>query len=337
MAKTKNVLETLPNYGFTSSLNTSGACRKAMGSFQYLKLLEGYEGRIFDEDVAIEMYVEIISSRISVPIHDVFKAYRKNKSMFYTNEEIYARLVEMYGSDVDKAVFERVGSYFIGHNNLGLSIVKNGKTMRLTKTGRMIVDSLRADEEQTKAICKGVLLNAMCKYPQNAFDAKKLKRKVANNKVVFPFMLSVLQKVGYISKVDIPILSAWPTSNADACAKVILERRDKGYTVSGNIMFMINLIDMNSDSVFKFEETKREESEKNIIEAFTRNWFDFYETTNLVKVIGKGDSIKIILNEEEEELIKYVIHQYSNSALNYNSYTEQFNALQVLDSYFFEK
>ena len=341
MAKLKNNVAPVGEYGFASSLNTSGLCRKAMGSYEYLKLLENFEGRIYDETIALEMYIMIISSRISVPDNAVFKEYKADINGIYSNEDIYNLLLRIYETDkgVKKNAINRVKSYFIGHNRLGFCVVERGKVLKLTKTGRMIVNSLKEDNDSSLVTRRGVLLNALVKYPQNAFDFdNKQRRKMENKKVLLPFILAVLKQVDYISTRDIPIISGWYNSNVDACAKVILERRkEETYSKSSSILFIMDLADMDSNSVFKFTKTKREESEKNIIDAFTRNWYDFFENTGLVKVEKERKSVRLYLNKAEIPLIDYVIANYLEKASEYQSYEEQIDNLLELDSYFFNK
>ena len=146
-------MEDIVGNSFVRTFGSSGKCRSASGSFEYLIVLSDYEGRIYTKELGLEMYIDIIYRGISIPQSVGFKKFKENKSL-YSKEDIYDLLIEKLGSleAVYKEANKRVKTYYVGLMSFCFCTVLSNKPITLTQTGRLIVDCLKENSDRSKKV-----------------------------------------------------------------------------------------------------------------------------------------------------------------------------------------
>ena len=327
-------MEDIVGNSFVRTFGSSGKCRSASGSFEYLIVLSDYEGRIYTKELGLEMYIDIIYRGISIPQSVGFKKFKENKSL-YSKEDIYDLLIEKLGSleAVYKEANKRVKTYYVGLMSFCFCTVLSNKPITLTQTGRLIVDCLKENSDRSKKVISCILTTVLCKMQQNCFNnVSPYKRKMGNKKSPFPFLLALLKEVEYIGGTDYIVLSGWHNSNVKACAGVINEIRSLGIENKSKVVpYVMDICDIKQDKVYKYSNTESDNTEDNIIKVFTDNLNNFYIETGLVKLSNDG---YLYLNYNEMETIDYIIDTYLNVP-SYSSYEEQVKSLLEIDKKFY--
>lgn len=326
---------------YISLLCSSGENRKVFGSLGYLPYLNKYEGCKWMDEIRKKLLYDLVKTKkFKTSCVSEFKNIPGDIPFDIVKEKID-------GAFTTTQVNQRVNGFMSTIKRFGLCDLENNEVIRFSNVGKKLLElynkfisenTSEEDKENARINIIKYLRNTMAKVVQEEqyFIEKEREikgeikiREILNNKVIIPFLLGVMKKVGnVIGRRDIIIISLWPNNNLIACAEAILQlRKDKQqYTMDGCFQYMIDFIGIPEMRILK-KNTTREETINNIADAIMNNWANFLEEVYWVK----KENGHLVLNECEMDSINYVISKYLNFADCIESYEEYRELLGEID------
>lgn len=233
---------------------------------QFISILKNYEGKIIDDELALELEAEIISQKIFEPTEKTLGTYIKqsdNKFSFLADDqskEAPKKVKQIFkewqsgdpGSvDLGKIIYllkntttfhkergwkggweSRIHTQFNFLNELGLVKVIKNKKIAFSDNANLMIHEYKnghpKSEEYDESYEQSAFLNAFSKYQiNNPFRSNTIKVNF------FPLVLNVIKYVDEkydrhgISRQDLPFIIAWGNNNYKALGDYIMEFREK--------------------------------------------------------------------------------------------------------------
>lgn len=233
---------------------------------QFISILKNYEGKIIDNELALELEAEIISQKIFEPTEKTLGTYIKqsdNKFSFLADDqskEAPKKVKQIFkewqsgdpGSvDLGKIIYllkntttfhkergwkggweSRIHTQFNFLNELGLVKVIKNKKIAISDNANLMIHEYKnghpKSEEYDESYEQSAFLNAFSKYQiNNPFRSNTIKVNF------FPLVLNVIKYVDEkydrhgISRQDLPFIIAWGNNNYEALGDYIMEFREK--------------------------------------------------------------------------------------------------------------
>lgn len=244
---------------------------------QFISVLSKFEGKIIDDQVALELEGEIIRQKIFEPtkvtLGNYIKSYSSkfifsadDQSAFASEkvDQYYKEWVDSNPGEIelDKIIYllkntitahkekgwnggweSRIHTQFNFLNELGFVRVVKGEKVKISPNGKLMitayVNGLKKDDFFDECFEQSAFLNAFAKYQIN-----NPYRKNTIQVNFFPLVLNVIkyldekyQRPG-ISKQDLPFVITWENDDYQTLAEYIYEFRKKfGYNTSDQLVY----------------------------------------------------------------------------------------------------
>ena len=322
-------------------LCSSGENRKLFGLLGYLPYIYKSEGCKWTDDIRRKTLYELVRTK---KFNTSCVSEFKNTSGDIPFNVVKERIDSAFSRT---QVNQRVNGFMSAIKKLGLCELENNEIVKFSIVGKkllelynVMVDEQNSVEKRESARIDIIkfIRNNMAKVVQEEqyfvdkereIKGEKINREVFNNKVILPFLFSVMIRLGnIIGRRDIIIISMWPNNNVDACVETILQlRKDKQqYTMDGCFQYMIDFLGISEEDILK-KGTSRENTINNIADAIMNNWANYLEEVCWVK----KENNHLVLNECEMDSINYVISKYLNFADSIESFEEYRELLGEID------
>lgn len=323
------------------TLNTTGRNRKPIGSAEVFSVLADFRGLVLTEEVAKDIFYLMCSKRIFEP--KPIEKYKPELDIIPL-DEVY-EIMDAYYIEKPKYMspLERLKTLLIGHKKFGFCDFEKNQIIYISDIGMRLINSykryihVKSSEKEKKEAFKDILIiyrNALARIVQEemVFDNPNIQ----NNKVVLPFLFSVLKELHSLGGRDLIIVSMWPDNNVKACCNTILQLRQNKelYTEANCVEYMIKVLGIEREEFFNKEKTSESETISNVEKAWFDNWFKYL---TLVEWVEITEDRRVILNLNEIESIDYVISAYSDLCSKYSSSLEYEKSLRLFDEKLAEK
>ncbi|MCV3327746.1 AlwI family type II restriction endonuclease [Pediococcus ethanolidurans] len=243
---------------------------------KFISILVNYEGRVVDNQTALELEGEIIRQKIFEPTKATLGTYTKvnNKYHFIADDqsETAKKLVDAYYHEwadgdpgqvnLDKIVYllkntftshkesgwdagweSRIHTQFNFLNELGFVKVVKGEQIRISDNGKLMIKEYRdgkpISDHYDETYEQSAFLNAFAKYQiNNPYRSNTIKVNF------FPLVLNTIKYLDDtyarpgIAKQDLPFIIAWGSNEYKILAEYIHKFRDKfGYNTSDEFVY----------------------------------------------------------------------------------------------------
>ncbi len=290
----------------------------------FLGVLNGYNDKILDKELSEEIAGDIIGCGLYRPSKLSNAVKRKlAASKALTRREI-AKVLRDNPQNHKEAGFDkgwpsRFDTWFKISKELGFVFYRSGEKIRLSKAGKMLIDTKHPEFEQQS------FLNAFVKYQR-----KNPFRRELNDNVPLLLLLEVIAKLNNdkeyndtgISKNELPLLIYWKDGDAESLYQRIKKlRKDYGFSPSGEVV-----VDICQNEIMGGKDIIR--SPKSILSDYPDDFIRKMRLTGLVSLRGGGKFIDT--NKYEKNRIAYVLNEYSNYK-KYASAEEYFEYVSSVD------
>lgn len=244
---------------------------------QFLSILSNFEGKVIDDQVALELEGEIIRQKIFEPTKATLGTYKKEyNGKFYfeaddqspearkTVDAYYEQWLEgdIGAVPLDKIIYllkntitahkdrgwkggweSRIHTQFNFLNELGFARVVKGKEIKISENGKLMITEYengypRADTFD-ESYEQSAFLNAFSKYQiNNPYRSNTIEVNF------FPLVLNVIKYLDLkysrpgISKQDLPFIITWGNDDYEALAEIIYSfRQEFGFNTSDELVY----------------------------------------------------------------------------------------------------
>ena len=244
---------------------------------QFISILSNFEGKIIDDDIALELEAEIIRQKIFEPtkstlgtyikeyndkftfraddqtkeasfkVNIYFKEWNENNIGSISKEKIIYLLKNTITKHKEKkwkgGWESRIHTQFNFLNELGLVRVEKGKPIEISPNGKLMITEYKngypKSDNYDESYEQSAFLIAFSKY--------QINNPYRNNTVkvnFFPLVLNVIKyldkkyKKSGISKQDLPFIIAWGNNDHESLAEIIYQFRKRfGYNTSDELVY----------------------------------------------------------------------------------------------------
>lgn len=292
---------------------------------EFVESLLKYEGRVLTNDLIHIIIVDWIINKL-IRGDTALKAYPKLKEIYKSKDSTYnkeeAEFIYSYIEEntkghkeagFDKGWPSRFDTYMRLPMEFGFVYYRMNQPIEISETGKLIVEAnYYADLEKVETgeqVIKvsDVFLNALVKYQtNNPFRRNEIKN------APFVLFLQTVQKLkeGFswaksgIYRAEIPFVTCWPNTDADALAEYINDFRNTyGLKPSDETVYKRCLDLLDSDNQVRF---KMKQITKEGVDDFIRK----LRSTGVISLRGNGRLIDI--NKFEIDRVNYIISEYAN-------------------------
>ena len=319
------------------------------GRLKYmLYILNKFEGRILDDELATEICGETIRYGLYRPMKKLASVQQKwqtsDQGVFseelLTDQEVELMIRNNPQSHKEagfaKGWPSRFATIFDLTKELGLAWYKPGEPIVISSLAHHLLKSIEVDINEAENYVSYEVVQP--EYEQQVFlqaFAKSQRRnpfvRVLNDNVPLILLLQTIRKLNAdpaqngcgILRRELPLLIFWKNNNADALYRRIVElRREHRYDASDEV-----IIDICIDEIMEgcFKEFKP----KSIMDEYPDEFIRKMRMTGLFSLRGAGRFIDI--NRNENATVDYILQHYSS----YNHYTDEreyFDYMAELDA-----
>ena len=319
------------------------------GRLKYmLYILNQFEGRILDDELATEICGETIRYGLYRPMKKLASVQQKwqtsDQGVFseelLTDQEVELMIRNNPQSHKEagfaKGWPSRFATIFDLTKELGLAWYKPGEPIVISSLAHHLLKSIEVDVNEAENYVSYEVVQP--EYEQQVFlqaFAKSQRRnpfvRVLNDNVPLILLLQTIRKLNAdpaqngcgILRRELPLLIFWKNNNADALYRRIVElRREHRYDASDEV-----IIDICIDEIMEgcFKEFKP----KSIMDEYPDEFIRKMRMTGLFSLRGAGRFIDI--NRNENATVDYILQHYSS----YNHYTDEreyFDYMAELDA-----
>lgn len=319
------------------------------GRLKYmLYILNQFEGRILDDELATEICGETIRYGLYRPMKKLASVQQKWQTSdqgefseeLLTDQEVELMIRNNPQSHKEagfaKGWPSRFATIFDLTKELGLAWYKPGEPIVISSLAHHLLKSIEVDINEAENYVSYEVVQP--EYEQQVFlqaFAKSQRRnpfvRVLNDNVPLILLLQTIRKLNAdpaqngcgILRRELPLLIFWKNNDADALYRRIVElRREHRYDASDEV-----IIDICIDEIMEgcFKEFKP----KSIMDEYPDEFIRKMRMTGLFSLRGAGRFIDI--NRNENATVDYILQHYSS----YNHYTDEreyFDYMAELDA-----
>ena len=319
------------------------------GRLKYmLYILNQFEGRILDDELATEICGETIRYGLYRPMKKLASVQQKWQTSdqgefseeLLTDQEVELMIRNNPQSHKEagfaKGWPSRFATIFDLTKELGLAWYKPGEPIVISSLAHHLLKSIEVDINEAENYVSYEVVQP--EYEQQVFlqaFAKSQRRnpfvRVLNDNVPLILLLQTIRKLNAdpaqngcgILRRELPLLIFWKNNDADALYRRIVElRREHQYDASDEV-----IIDICIDEIMEgcFKEFKP----KSIMDEYPDEFIRKMRMTGLFSLRGAGRFIDI--NRNENATVDYILQHYSS----YNHYTDEreyFDYMAELDA-----
>ena len=319
------------------------------GRLKYmLYILNKFEGRILDDELATEICGETIRYGLYRPMKKLASVQQKwqTSDQGEFSEELLTDLeVELMIRNNPQSHKEagfakgwpsRFATIFDLTKELGLAWYKPGEPIVISSLAHHLLKSIEVDINEAENFVSYEVVHP--EYEQQVFlqaFAKSQRRnpfvRVLNDNVPLILLLQTIRKLNSdplqngcgILRRELPLLIFWKNSDADALYRKIVElRRKHRYDASDEVITSI-CIDEIMEGCFK------EFKPKSIMDEYPDEFIRKMRMTGLFSLRGAGRFIDI--NRNENATVDYILQHYSSYS-HYTDEREYFDYMAELDA-----
>lgn len=319
------------------------------GRLKYmLYILNKFEGRILDDELATEICGETIRYGLYRPMKKLASVQQKwqTSDQGEFSEELLTDLeVELMIRNNPQSHKEagfakgwpsRFATIFDLTKELGLAWYKPGEPIVISSLAHHLLKSIEVDINEAENFVSYEVVHP--EYEQQVFlqaFAKSQRRnpfvRVLNDNVPLILLLQTIRKLNSdplqngcgILRRELPLLIFWKNSDADALYRKIVElRRKHRYDASDEVITSI-CIDEIMEGCFK------EFKPKSIMDEYPDEFVRKMRMTGLFSLRGAGRFIDI--NRNEDATVDYILQHYSSYS-HYTDEREYFDYMAELDA-----
>ena len=313
-----------------------------------LYILNQFEGRILDDELATEICGETIRYGLYRPMKKLASVQQKWQTSdqgefseeLLTDQEVELMIRNNPQSHKEagfaKGWPSRFATIFDLTKELGLAWYKPGEPIVISSLAHHLLKSIEVDINEAENYVSYEVVQP--EYEQQVFlqaFAKSQRRnpfvRVLNDNVPLILLLQTIRKLNAdpaqngcgILRRELPLLIFWKNNDADALYRRIVElRREHQYDASDEV-----IIDICIDEIMEgcFKEFKP----KSIMDEYPDEFIRKMRMTGLFSLRGAGRFIDI--NRNENATVDYILQHYSS----YNHYTDEreyFDYMAELDA-----
>lgn len=319
------------------------------GRLKYmLYVLNRYEGRILDDDLATEICGETIRYGLYRPMKKLPSVQQKWKTSdqgefseeLLTDQEVEIMMRNNPQSHKEagfaKGWPSRFATIFDLTKELGLAWFTPGEPIVISTLAQHLLRSIQVDVNEADNFVSFEVIHP--EYEQQVFlqaFAKSQRRnpfvRVLNDNVPLILLLQTIRKLNEdpsqngcgILRRELPLLIFWRDNDADALYRRIIElRREHRYDASDEV-----IIDICIDEIM--EGSFKEFKPKSIMDEYPDEFIRKMRMTGLFSLRGAGRFIDI--NKNENATVDYVLEHYSSYS-HFANEREYFDYMAELDS-----
>lgn len=319
------------------------------GRLKYmLYILNQFEGRILDDELATEICGETIRYGLYRPMKKLASVQQKWQTSdqgefseeLLTDQEVEL-MIRNNPQSHKEAGFEkgwpsRFATIFDLTKELGLAWYKPGEPIVISSLAHHLLKSIEVDINEAENYVSYEVVQP--EYEQQVFlqaFAKSQRRnpfvRVLNDNVPLILLLQTIRKLNAdpaqngcgILRRELPLLIFWKNNDADALYRRIVElRREHRYDASDEV-----IIDICIDEIMEgcFKEFKP----KSIMDEYPDEFIRKMRMTGLFSLRGAGRFIDI--NRNENATVDYILQHYSSYS-HYTDEREYFDYMAELDA-----
>ena len=319
------------------------------GRLKYmLYILNKFEGRILDDELATEICEETIRYGLYRPMKKLASVQQKWQTSdqgefseeLLTDQEVELMIRNNPQSHKEagfaKGWPSRFATIFDLTKELGLAWYKPGEPIVISSLAHHLLKSIEVDINEAENYVSYEVVHP--EYEQQVFlqaFAKSQRRnpfvRVLNDNVPLILLLQTIRKLNAdpaqngcgILRRELPLLIFWKDNNADALYRRIVElRREHRYDASDEV-----IIDICIDEIMEgcFKEFKP----KSIMDEYPDEFIRKMRMTGLFSLRGAGRFIDI--NRNEDATVDYILQHYSSYS-HYTDEREYFDYMAELDA-----
>ena len=319
------------------------------GRLKYmLYILNKFEGRILDDELATEICGETIRYGLYRPMKKLASVQQKWQTSdqgefseeLLTDQEVELMIRNNPQSHKEagfaKGWPSRFATIFDLTKELGLAWYKPGEPIVISSLAHHLLKSIVVDINEAENFVSYEVVHP--EYEQQVFlqaFAKSQRRnpfvRVLNDNVPLILLLQTIRKLNSdplqngcgILRRELPLLIFWKNSDADALYRKIVElRRKHRYDASDEVITSI-CIDEIMEGCFK------EFKPKSIMDEYPDEFVRKMRMTGLFSLRGAGRFIDI--NRNEDATVDYILQHYSSYS-HYTDEREYFDYMAELDA-----
>ena len=319
------------------------------GRLKYmLYILNKFEGRILDDELATEICGETIRYGLYRPMKKLASVQQKWQTSdqgefseeLLTDQEVELMIRNNPQSHKEagfaKGWSSRFATIFDLTKELGLAWYKPGEPIVISSLAHHLLKSIEVDINEAENYVSYEVVQP--EYEQQVFlqaFAKSQRRnpfvRVLNDNVPLILLLQTIRKLNAdpaqngcgILRRELPLLIFWKNNDADALYRRIVElRREHRYDASDEV-----IIDICIDEIMEgcFKEFKP----KSIMDEYPDEFIRKMRMTGLFSLRGAGRFIDI--NRNENATVDYILQHYSSYS-HYTDEREYFDYMAELDA-----
>ena len=319
------------------------------GRLKYmLYILNKFEGRILDDELATEICGETIRYGLYRPMKKLASVQQKWQTSdqgefseeLLTDQEVELMIRNNPQSHKEagfaKGWPSRFATIFDLTKELGLAWYKPGEPIVISSLAHHLLKSIEVDINEAENYVSYEVVHP--EYEQQVFlqaFAKSQRKnpfvRVLNDNVPLILLLQTIRKLNAdpaqngcgILRRELPLLIFWKDNNADALYRRIVElRREHRYDASDEV-----IIDICIDEIMEgcFKEFKP----KSIMDEYPDEFIRKMRMTGLFSLRGAGRFIDI--NRNENATVDYILQHYSSYS-HYTDEREYFDYMAELDA-----
>ena len=319
------------------------------GRLKYmLYILNKFEGRILDDELATEICGETIRYGLYRPMKKLASVQQKWQTSdqgefseeLLTDQEVELMIRNNPQSHKEagfaKGWPSRFATIFDLTKELGLAWYKPGEPIVISSLAHHLLKSIEVDINEAENYVSYEVVQP--EYEQQVFlqaFAKSQRRnpfvRVLNDNVPLILLLQTIRKLNSdplqngcgILRRELPLLIFWKNNDADALYRRIVElRREHRYDASDEV-----IIDICIDEIMEgcFKEFKP----KSIMDEYPDEFIRKMRMTGLFSLRGAGRFIDI--NRNENATVDYILQHYSSYS-HYTDEREYFDYMAELDA-----
>jgi len=319
------------------------------GRLKYmLYILNQFEGRILDDELATEICGETIRYGLYRPMKKLASVQQKWQTSdqgefseeLLTDQEVELMIRNNPQSHKEagfaKGWPSRFATIFDLTKELGLAWYKPGEPIVISSLAHHLLKSIEVDINEAENYVSYEVVQP--EYEQQVFlqaFAKSQRRnpfvRVLNDNVPLILLLQTIRKLNAdpaqngcgILRRELPLLIFWKNNDADALYRRIVElRREHRYDASDEV-----IIDICIDEIMEgcFKEFKP----KSIMDEYPDEFIRKMRMTGLFSLRGAGRFIDI--NRNENATVDYILQHYSSYS-HYTDEREYFDYMAELDA-----
>ena len=306
-----------------------------------LYVLNGFSGRILNDDLATLVCGETIRYGLYRPIKNKWKSSCKGEFSDYllTDKEV-EYMLDHNPQEHKEAGFvrgwpSRFATIFDLTKELGLAYYAPSEPIYISELGQHLLESFNVEVDESELSISVIMTHP--EYEQQVFlqamarsQRKNPFVRVLNDNIPLILLLQVIQKLNAdnrqngagLSRKEIPLLLFWKDNNAEALySRIVKLRQDYGYSPSDEVIVDICVNEIMEGSFKKFKI-------KSIVDEYPDEFIRKMRMTGLISLRGAGRFISI--NSNEQKKVEYILKHYAV----YETFSDErayFNYMSSLD------